>query len=232
MKKIISIIISTLIILQMSLLTSAETFDDSPINDVLNFGTVTNVEDYAVELTYDKTISTPTLYSVSGEYGSEIHQLTVCKIITSSTEETEQICDLLESRSNARASGTLTEENVGGLADIYSTITYSTNMIAGQVYIRIISANGGVTRVEPRAQVTNNNVRMGQNGYAMGSGYKEQRIIEDFPYSTSWTLTPPTSFVAVAAVSGEALVGCTLTTTVTRGTGTFQYEVVNNIYEY
>ncbi len=228
MKKILVIILSLLLVLQMSLSVSANITTETPISEVLNFGTITNIDDYSIELKYEKTVSDSILSSTTAEQNSEIRQLTVCKIITNGKEDTERICNIL----NSRANGTLTEDKVGGIADIYSTITYSTSMTSSQIYVRIISATGGVTRVEPSAQVTNHNVIMGQNGYVMGSGYIEQKTTQNYPYTIGWTLTPPSSFKPVAVIDGRTLVGCTLTTTVVRGTGTYRYSVVNNIYEH
>lgn len=115
---------------------------------------------------------------------------------------------------------------------IYSTIFYrKTSDSVGREQIKLTKVTGYYTKSGSDGTfIGSQNVRLGQTGFTQGS-YKTQ--YKDYPLATSqssWTLTPPSSWLPVYT-SNNPVVGATYTVTLKRASGsTWSFDLSNNVF--
>lgn len=236
MKKIICIVLSFVLVSSMTIFSYAQAESKSPahdsIDEVIENGSIVSVTDFEIEIVYETEICNdkPSLYS-NTDSSLVQKKVSSCKIVTDSTENTQNIYNEL-SLDTDKSSGTQSKEYTGALAILYSTIYYSATEINSVKYIWITSASGSVTLFDYPTSIIGSTATFGQVGFTVSDGFKEQVYEKDLGKVFSWTAYPPSSFQKVAMVEMNSLtwVGCAYNCTVRRGTADSTYTLANNAF--
>lgn len=187
--------------------------------------------------TFTTVQEVPVLYSFRG---AQKEIIKTSYIIIPVTEEAkvklpQRINEIKVSRGSGGAN-TVFGTDTAGCVDANLTITYDYQTSAGKEYVYLKKVNGGYSAdgresiISGGVTVSGNKVTYGQSGVGMDGRNKTQNKTYTVGNNNrSFSITPPSSWVPVAAESEVTTVGANYVITLTRGSGSWKCEVINNL---
>ena len=139
---------------------------------------------------------------------------------------------------NARARGSnmIYDSDSAGCLSAYLTVQYSKTTLYGKEYVSLTGVSGGYTadgsgaRLSSGVSVASQSVVYGASGIGINGRMAVQRNTYN-PGRTirSFSIVPPSNWVAVAAESEVTMIGANYTITLRRGTGSWTCYLENNL---
>lgn len=159
-------------------------------------------------------------------------------IIPVTEEADENLPELINELRAARAGGsnTVYDSDAAGCVSASLTINYSTTTTNGKDYVSLTSISGGYTAdgtgsiISGGVLVSSNSITYGASGVTTsGKKVTQSKTYDPGKASRSFSITPPSTWVSVAAESEVAVVGANYTITLKRGTGSWTCYLENNL---
>jgi len=123
-----------------------------------------------------------------------------------------------------------------GTVDAYVTVYYDTTTINEKEYVYLTKISGGCSAdgsgsiISGGITVSGHSVTYGQTGIGTAGKGKAQNTSHNIGNSNrSFNITPPSSWIPVAAESQIAAVGANYIITLTRGSGSWKCEIINSL---
>lgn len=160
-------------------------------------------------------------------------------LIPYTVEAKENLPKIIKDVKIMRASGgsnTKYGTDSAGCVSATLTVSYDSYTKNGKEYAFLKNVSGGFTGagsgniIASGVSVVGNNVTYGQSGINTSGLFKSQSKTYNIGNSSrSFSVSPPSNWVAVASESQVAKVGATYTITLKRGTGNWNCTIVNNL---
>lgn len=192
--------------LDPTVINTLEELISVPGNEIIELENISEVNENYIVFEHDQIISS----SVRVSEFSEQHRKDILYVGTSRAYEGE----ISGSESDSRDAIT-----------IYSTIYYTTSEDDGIEYVSLDKATGKRLNLGEKVTILQDNVRLGQSGWAKGGYYTQ---FKDYEPGSSFIISPPSSWLPVQA--DTATVGVTYTMQIQYSDGSTEWvELSNNV---
>lgn len=173
---------------------------------------------------------------VTRSNGTAIIKKTTYAIIPITDEARSHLPEYIGELRSSGGNNTKYGTDSAGTVDAYVTVYYDTTTINEKEYVYLTKISGGYSAddsgsiISGGITVSGHSVTYGQTGISTDGKGKAQNTSHNIGNSNrSFNITPPSSWIPVAAESQIAAVGANYIITLTRGNGSWKCEIINNL---